>query len=491
MHLNLSIPGIRQSTEQRHRPLQLKHALQSVKAQLPLNQCLFLLATILLQIWILFSLIHSSPSKSPAGSQHLLANHQDCSSGKVYVYEIPRKFNYELVENCKELDPWKGTGCKVVANGGFGPPATGLESVVPENLIPAWYWTDMYSVELIYHERMLNHKCRTMDPNEATGFFLPFYAGIAVGRYLFTEFNYTYQDRDRYCEMFLDWLEEQPTYIKHKGVDHFIVLGRLTWDFRRLADNDGDWGTSFLYMPRMKNVFRLGVEKHDKDRLEESVPYPTGFHPRSEADIRQWQSHVRSQKRDSLFTFVGAKRHKIKNDFRGMLMDYCIDEEACRAVDCSAVMCSDGSPAVFDSFLHSDFCLQPKGDGMTRRSIYDCMISGAIPVYFWEGTFKDQYVWHLPWRSETFSVYIDNAGVRNSNGTMIREVLEGVHRENVRQMRETIIDLMPEIVYASRKEGLGNVRDAFDVTLDRVLKRLKARKWHLVSRNADDYEIFE
>nr|GMC70599.1 xyloglucan galactosyltransferase XLT2-like [Ipomoea batatas] len=491
MHLNLPIPGNKQSTEQRPRPpLQLKYALQSVKSQVPLNQCVFLVATIFLQIWVLFSLIHSSPAKSGAGHHHLVPHRHDCSSGKVYVYEAPRMFNYELVENCNELDPWKATGCKVVANGGFGLPAKGLESVVPENLLPAWYWTDMYSAELIYHERMLNHQCRTMDPEEATGFFIPFYAGIAVGKFLFTEFNYTYQDRDRYCNMFLDWLEEQPSFARYKAVDHFIMLGRLTWDFRRLADNSADWGTSLLYMPRMKNVFRLGVEKHLKDRLEESVPYPTGFHPRSEADIRQWQTYIRSQKRDSLFTFVGAKRHKIKNDFRGMLMDYCIDEEDCRAVDCSAVMCSDGSPAVFDAFLHSNFCLQPKGDGMTRRSMYDCMISGAIPVYFWRGTFKDQYVWHLPWISETFTVYVDNNDVRKSNGTVIKDVLKRVHPDNVRQMRETLIDLMPKMLYASRKEGLGSIRDAFDITLDRVLKRLKARKSHLLSGAADDYEIF-
>nr|GLL39407.1 xyloglucan galactosyltransferase XLT2-like [Ipomoea trifida] len=87
------------------------------------------------------------------------------------------------------------------------------------------------------------------------------------------------------------------------------------------------------------------------------------FHSPSEADIRQWQSYVCSEKRGSLFTFIGAKRHKIKNDFQGMLMDYWIDEDDCQAVDCS-----DGSSAVFDAFLHSDFCLQPKGDGITRRS---------------------------------------------------------------------------------------------------------------------------
>lgn len=305
------------------------------------------------------------------------------------------------------------------------------------------------------------------------------YIGLGVAKYLFKEFNYTHEDRDRLSKMLLKWLSDQPSFTKHEGVDHFVVLGRLTWDFRRTDDDDSGWGTSFLYMPSMKNVLRLSMEKHTSDFLEESVPYPTGFHPRSESDIKQWQSFLRSRQRTTLFSFAGAKRDKIKNDFRRVLMDYCSNEDSCRTVDCGSLSCSDGSPAILETFLDSEFCLQPKGDGVTRRSMFDCMIAGSVPVYFWKETFKDQYAWHLPWVSETFTVYIDHNEVRDSNGTMIKKVLEGIHKDNVREMRETLINLMPKLLYASY--GLENVRDAFDVTVDRVLRRLRTRMKHLLS----------
>ncbi|MCD7471837.1 hypothetical protein HAX54_012566 [Datura stramonium] len=152
---------------------------------------------------------------------------------------------------------------------------------------------------------------------------------------------------------------------------------KLTWAFRRKTDDDSDWGTSFLRMPLMKNVLRLSVEKNPWDDLEVSVPYPTAFHPQFETEIKEWQDSVRT---------------------RGVL----------QGGDCSAVHCYDGAPAILEAFLDSDFCLQPKGDGFTRRSMFDCMLAGSIPVYFWEGSFKSQYEWHLPLPSEDYSVYMDH-----------------------------------------------------------------------------------
>lgn len=453
---------------------ELKDAFHTVKSQIPLTHCVWLLITIFLQILILFFLIRSSPPHPPpSNSQQLVALNPDCQSGYVYVYDLPATFNTEFIAKCEELDPWKSR-CKAVSNGGFGPSATGLERVVPEDITPAWSWTDMYAAEVIYHNRMLSHKCRIMDPEKATGFYIPFYAGLDIGKFLW--FNYTAKDRDRKSEMVLDWLKEQPTFTRANGVDHFIMLGRLTWDFRRLTSNDSEWGSSLLYMPLMKNVFRLSVEKHQNDDLEESVPYPTAFHPRSESDIVQWQNYIRNYDRTKLFSFVGAKREKIKNDFRGVLMDYCKSEENCLAVDCATTVCSDGAPAIMEAFLDSDFCLQPRGDGLTRRSTFDCMLAGSIPVYFWRGTFKGQYEWHLPWMAESYTVFIDHDNVRDTNGSLILQVLQGIHKDKVKEMRETLINLLPKFVYATPGKDLGSVKDAFDITIDRVLKRLKSRR---------------
>ncbi|KAK9292186.1 hypothetical protein L1049_020146 [Liquidambar formosana] len=230
----------------------------------------------------------------------------------------------------------------------------------------------------------------------------------------------------------------------------------------------------------MRNITRLLIERNSWDYFDVGVPYPTGFHPRSDADVRQWQDFVRTRNRTTLFTFAGATRSKFKNDFRGLLLSHCYNEsDACRVVDCGGTRCSNGTSEILRVFLESDFCLQPRGDSFTRRSIFDCMVAGSIPVFFWKRTAYRQYEWFLPGEPESYSVYIDRNDVKN--GTSIRGVLEKFSREEIRKMREKVIDYIPKFVYARPNEGLETIRDAFDVAIDGVLKRFKEQvggyKW--------------
>ncbi|KAL7128645.1 hypothetical protein ABFS83_13G008100 [Erythranthe nasuta] len=456
---------------------ELRTTLHSVKSHISAHHCAWLSATVLLQLLIILFLSRASPPPPPPSVHHHHFESADedrtCKNGRIYVYDLPPMLNKDLLENCHDIDPWSSR-CTAVSNGGFGPPATGLAAVVPGNLTPAWYWTDMYAAEVIYHDRMNSYKCRTLDRNQATAFYIPFYAGLAVGKFLW--FNYTSKHRDFHAAEMLNWVSDQDPWKKSNGSDHFIMLGRLTWDFRRLTDDNGEWGTKFIYMPLMKNVLRLAVEKSQWDDLEISIPYPTSFHPRSEPDIRQWQTLIRTRKRSSLFTFVGATRKKIRNDFRGVLMNYCKSESAaCRLVDCSVARCYDGAPAILEAFLDSDFCLQPKGDGFTRRSAFDCMLAGSIPVFFWRGSFEYQYEWHLPRDALSYSVFIDHGNVRNDT-SIIRDALEKYSRADIERMREKIVDFLPRLLYSRSNTDLGSVEDAFDIAMDGVLRRFKQQK---------------
>ncbi|KAK8521340.1 hypothetical protein V6N12_005249 [Hibiscus sabdariffa] len=76
--------------------------------------------------------------------------------------------------------------CEALSNDEFERKATGLSGVVPEDLVPAWYWINQFAMEVIYHNRVLNHECRTteLDSATVTAFYIPFYAGLAVGKYL-------------------------------------------------------------------------------------------------------------------------------------------------------------------------------------------------------------------------------------------------------------------------------------------------------------------
>ena len=64
--------------------------------------------------------------------------------------------------------------------------ATRLAEIVPENLAPAWYWTDQFVSEIVFHNQLLKHKCRVMKPKSATTFIIPLYAGLTVGKYLWS-----------------------------------------------------------------------------------------------------------------------------------------------------------------------------------------------------------------------------------------------------------------------------------------------------------------
>ncbi|KAK6926343.1 Exostosin, GT47 domain [Dillenia turbinata] len=421
-------------------------------------------------IFILFTYRSLFPSSCNGDSYYMAVTNRKCASGMFYVYNLPPEFNLKLIENCANLVPGKSL-CDGVLNGGIGPEATGLEGVVPEDLAPAWYFTDQFTSEVIFHNRAMNHRCRTLDPEWASAFYIPFYARFALEKYLWVDSSAT--DRDSYGRMLMDWLKNQRYWKRSNGADHFITIGRITWDYRR-GREDG-WGSSFFTMPEMKNVTRLLIERNPWDAFEVGVPYPTGFHPTSESDVAKWQDYVRNRERTTLFCFVGGTRENIKNDFRSMLMSHCKNEtDSCQVVDCTGNRCNNGTSTILNTFLNSDFCLQPRGDSLTRRSVFDCMVAGSIPVFFWNRTAYDQYEWHLPPDPASYSVFINNFKVMRK-GTSIKKVLVSMSKEDIRRMREQVIEYIPKIVYAKPIEGLETVKDAFDVALDGVLRRFKGQ----------------
>ncbi|KAI4330857.1 hypothetical protein MLD38_029102 [Melastoma candidum] len=410
-------------------------------------------------------------SSFAAADLPLSSNGDNCDSGRIYVYELPRFFNTEILDQCDNLNPWSSS-CESLVNKGFGPPAEHVAGIVPEGLVPAWFRTDQFVTEIIFHKRIMEHKCRTMEPGSAAAFYIPFYAGLAVGKYLWH--NHSTEDRDWHCRMMLDWLKEQEYYRKSSGWNHFVTMGRITWDFRRSKSED--WGSSCIYMGGMRNITRLLIERNPWDYFDVGVPYPTGFHPRSYSDVVAWQDFVRTRQRDTLFCFAGGTRSEVKNDFRGLLLDQCRNASGlCQAVNCAAGRCSNDTSSVLRTFLGSKFCLQPRGDSFTRRSLFDCMVAGSIPVLFWRRSAYYQYEWFLPSEPESYSIFIDRNEVKAGNKS-IKEVLEGYSDEDVRRMRDKVVEYIPRLVYALSEQGLESMKDAFDVAIEGVLRRFREQE---------------
>ncbi|KAG7013773.1 putative xyloglucan galactosyltransferase GT14, partial [Cucurbita argyrosperma subsp. argyrosperma] len=158
-------------------------------------------------------------------------------------------------------------------------------------------------------------------------------------------------------------------------------------------------------------------------------------------------------------------------------------------MDCSSngVNCDDPITTM-KAFQSSIFCLQPPGDSYTRRSIFDSILGGCIPVFFNPGTAYSQYLWHFPENQTAYSVYIPVRDARIWSGS-IEGILKGISKERESAMREEVIRMIPRIVYADPRSSSWDFEDAFDLAIKGILERVEDSKncvhipfihwWHL------------
>lgn len=417
-----------------------------------------------------------------------------CSGRYIYMHNLPSKFNKEMLNNCRLLNVWINM-CPYIINSGLGPEISNSQNVFSKH---GWFSTNQFTLEVIFHNRMKQYECLTNNSSLATAIYVPFYAGFDVSRYLWTD-NTAMKD-STLLEL-LKWVSEKPEWKSMSGRNHFLVKGRISWDFRRLSDNVSDWGNKLLLLPESRNMTILGIESSLLDKNDIAIPYPTYFHPSSEFDVIQWQNRVRKQRRKYLFSFVGAPRPNLLGSIRGEIIDQCMNSRGkCKLLNCNSDSNKCDNPVnVMKMFQNSLFCLQPPGDSYTRRSAFDSILAGCIPVFFHPGSAYVQYVWHLPKNYSTYSVFIPENDVK-SRKVRIEKRLRMMSKEEVVAMREEVIKLIPVVVYADPRLKKANFEDAFDIAVKGVLERVEIMRremeegkdsvLELGEENGSKYDLF-
>ncbi|XP_056690567.1 probable xyloglucan galactosyltransferase GT11 [Spinacia oleracea] len=385
-----------------------------------------------------------------------------CSGRYIYMHDLPTRFNHDLVTKCHELSEWFDF-CPYVINEGFG----------PELNEKSWYATNQFMLSLIFHNRMKNYECLTSSSLIASAIYAPFYPGLEIGRFLWGGFNSSVKDAAALD--FASWLREKPEWARMLGKDHFFVAGRINWDFRRPRNtNFGSWGSILLNLPEVKNMTMLTIESSPYGSNDFAIPYPTYFHPSDDREVFEWQDQVRkSRNRTYLFAFGGAPRPNMTGSVRGELINQCINmsRNRCRLINCYHKDDLCNSPRnLIKVYMQSDFCLQPPGDSYTRRSTFDSILAGCIPVFFHPGSAYIQYLWHFPKNYTKYSVFIPIDGIKNGS-VNVGELLSKIPESYVSVLREEVISLIPRVIYAQNK--LERSEDAFDVAVKRVLERIK------------------
>ncbi|KAI3935410.1 hypothetical protein MKW98_027550 [Papaver atlanticum] len=420
-----------------------------------------------------------SPS-SKSSSSYRAANSCD-GSLSVYVYDLPDKFNYGLLQDCQHLNVYTDM-CPHVANNGLGQPLLHMEDdggFGSDNMNDedgstfSWFATHQFIAEMIFHARIVNHPCRTWEPSEnsATLFYVPFYGGLHASS-KFRESDLA--KRDELAVELVEYLNQQSWWQRNQGRDHFLALGRTAWDFMR-TDSGPDFGAnSLLKLPHVKNMSVLTVERHPwQSTNQHGIPYPSYFHPSTSDEMLTWQNKMRSMDRPHLFSFVGAPRTGVeKAAIRDEILRQCSESSYCKMLKCGRVGASKchNPKEVLKVMRVSRFCMQAPGDSFTRRSTFDSILAGCIPVFFSPHTAYTQYEWYLPKDPNEYSVYIPE-----KKWKQIEEELMKIPKAKVEKMRSAVIEMIPRITYIHPNATSGkdkNYPDAVDIALDQLSKHV-------------------
>ncbi|KAK6934031.1 Exostosin, GT47 domain [Dillenia turbinata] len=404
----------------------------------------------------------SAPTAPIEGSQTAENDDIDSCFGRyIYIHRLPRKYNQYLLTNCV-IDT-----CKYLSNYGFGPPIANTKSVLQNT---SWFITSQFALGVIFHNRMKHYECLTHNSSLASAVYVPFYAGIDLEQLLL---GFNVSTRDSNPKRVVKWLAKQPEWKSLYGADHFLALGRISWDFLRSTNHDLDWGNIFLRLPESRNMTFLSIESSPTNSNDFAIPYPTYFHPSSDEQVFEWQNRMRHQKREYLFSFAGGQRSTMKNSVRSELVEQCQASSAyCKFLNCSSDSNCYDPPNVMKLFQSSHFCLQPPGDSYTRKSAFDSIVAGCIPVFFHPGSAYVQYLWYLPKNYSRYSVFIPDKLVRQKS-VSIEKVLLGLSKEEISGMREEVIRLIPKVIYADPSSRRESFDDAFDIAVKRVLERIE------------------
>jgi hypothetical protein len=264
-----------------------------------------------------------------------------------------------------------------------------------------------------------------------------------------------------------------------------LLLGRIVWDYTRREFDDHGWGNPLLSFPEMENVTKLSIEiSPTREDQGSGIPYPTAFHPSSDAQIASWQTRVSSSKRDTLVVFAGVPRSDNKrvggSSIRSELMKQCSNysqpphnnnNKICSLLSCSVIDCERNPQLLMEAFLNAVFCLQPSGDSATRKGVFDCLIAGGIPVFFDPETAYMQYHWHLPQNGSSYSVFFPREAVVNGSVDVIQE-LQRIPRSAIASMQHTINSFLPKLLYSKPGSNL-TTPDAFDISVQNLLHRFR------------------
>ncbi|CAI5490003.1 unnamed protein product [Closterium sp. Naga37s-1] len=280
---------------------------------------------------------------------------------RVYVYDLPREFNYGMVELFSR-------NRDIAIPDGVDPPPYPAHQHSGE----WWLLRDLLKPE---HERRNSPAVRVTDPSDADVFFVPVFSSLSlVVNPLGLVRNYQLRadawDDKAMQERLMDWLERQEPWRRSRGRDHvipaqdpnslFTVLTRL----RRAMLLVSDFGRVAAWQANLM-----------KDVVVPYVHRVSTYSPKDEDDDRRRGVHGN---RTTLLFFMGNRYRKDGGAVRDALFKS-LEQEADMILR-EGTPTVEGRRATRAGMRTSQFCLHPAGDTPSACRMFDAIVNLCVPV---------------------------------------------------------------------------------------------------------------
>ena len=385
-------------------------------------------------------------------SQNVFRNRTWSFPYRFYIYDLPARFNSNITD-CVHSYLHRHVSCGDMS--WFG---NGAEFARDHELSVRYTW--MFSLEAIVHHKLLHSRYRTLDPAQAHFFYIPYYSGLNC---LCEKPNRTFSTTDN-LRALAEFLHVQQPYTANRP--HLMTLSKIERE-------QGTQSCAVLHhsMFAQLDVAFIGIEQDIWRRQTTKplivAPYPSYGHFLSDQPLatarNQYLTTLYSDTRDVTLFLASGTRFASHGGIRARVIKQ-LPRPIYSTYDAYTRLHPNMTSQPSNVFLatpecwgkhheytmtwmkHSLFCLQPSGDSPTRKSFYDAIISGCIPVLFNVANKRVKYPFDTHLNYSAFTVQLEEADV--NNGALLTDLMKPyMSRAVIERMQAALLQVVPFFQY--------------------------------------------